>query len=109
MALLANVPRTLTAFAAWLPLHRLDDGGSHSDMSVRHQVARYCEFLGTVLLSSSDPLTDLDARDRAVDAYRAYLELFNTAAMPVSSVLECLDRFYAFLGLGAVRQPALPQ
>jgi hypothetical protein len=107
MALLTNVPRTLTSFAAWLPLHPVDGDGVQSDVSVRHQVARYCEFLGTVLTSSTDPLSNLAARDRALDAYRAYLEMFNTTAMPVSSVLQCLDRFYAFLGLSLVRGAAL--
>ena len=80
-------------------------------MSVRHQVARYCDFLGTQLLLgadplvlAADPLADVDARDRAVNAYRAYLDVFNTAATPVSAILESLDRFYVFLGLGPVRE-----
>jgi hypothetical protein len=102
---LSNIPRTLTAFAAWLPLHPSGDRAP-SDVSVRHQVARYCNFLGTDVALGADPFMDLDARDRAVNAYRAYLDLFNTAAMPVSAVLKCLDRFYDFLGLGPVRAPS---
>jgi hypothetical protein len=99
---LTNIPRTLTAFAAWLPLHPSADRAT-SDVSVRHQVARYCNFLGTDVPLGADPLVDLDARDRAVNAYRAYLDLFNSAAMPVTAILLCLDRFYEFLGLGPVR------
>jgi hypothetical protein len=99
---LTSIPRTLTAFAAWLPLHPAGHRGP-SDVSVRHQVARYCNFLGTDGPLGADPLVDVDARDRAVHAYRAYLDLFNTAAMPVSAILQCLDRFYDFLGLGPVR------
>jgi hypothetical protein len=101
---MTSIPRSLTAFAAWLPRHRTAGDEGHSDVSVRHQVARYCDFLGTHVLLGADPLADVDARDHAVNAYRAYLELFNTAATPVSTVLESLDRFYVFLGLGPVRE-----
>jgi hypothetical protein len=107
VTLLTRIPRTLTAFAAWLPLHPAAGDRAPSDVSVRHHVARYCEFLGTELPLGADPLTDLHGRDRAIDAYRAYLELFNTARMPVRSILECLDRFYEFLGLAPVRDASL--
>jgi len=104
MVMLTGIPSTLTAFAGWLSLNPAAGDRIHSDVSVRHAVARYCEFLDTDLVLGADPLTDMDARDRAITAYRGYLELFNTAAMPVSSILECLDRFYVFLGLGPVRE-----
>ncbi len=103
---MTSIPRSLTAFASWLPLHPAAGEGIHSDMTVRYQVGRYCDFLGTQLSLSADPLADTDARDRAVYAYRAYLELFNTAATPVSAILGSLDRFYVFLGLGPVREAA---
>jgi len=104
---MTSIPRSLTAFAAWLPLHRTTGDETHSDVSVRYQVARYCDFLGTETLLVGDPLADVDARDRAVNAYRAYLDLFNTARTPVSAILESLDRFYVFLGLGPVREASL--
>ena len=104
MTLMTSIPRSLTAFAAWLPLHPAAGDDAHSDVSVRRQVAGYCNFLDTQLLvNAAQALGDVDARDRAVDAYRTYLELFNTAATPVSSILQSLDRFYVFLGLGPVR------
>jgi hypothetical protein len=106
MALTTSIPRSLTAFASWLPLHPATGNDIRSDVSVRSQVGRYCDFLGTQLSLSDDPLTDVDARDRAVNAYRAYLELFNTASTPVSAILGSLDRFYVFLGLGPVREAA---
>jgi hypothetical protein len=105
---MTSIPRSLTAFAAWLPHHPAAGDCAHSDLSVRHQVARYCDFLGTQLVLGADPLADVEARDRAVSAYRAYLELFNTAATPISAILQSLDRFYVFLGLGPVRE-ASPQ
>jgi hypothetical protein len=102
----AGIPRTLTAFAAWLPLHPAEGDHAHSDVTVRHQVARYCDFLDTEVRLGAAPLEDVNARDRAVSAYRAYLEMFRTAAMPVSAILECLDRFHTFLGLGPVCETA---
>jgi hypothetical protein len=101
---MTNIPRSLSAFAAWLPRQRTTGDDARSDVSVRHQVARYCDFLGTQVSLGADPLADGDARDRAVDAYRSYLEVFNTAATPVSASLESVDRFYVFLGLGPVRE-----
>ena len=101
---MTSIPRSLTAFAAWLPLQRTVGADAHSDVSVRHQVARYCYFLCTQVSLGADPLADGVARDRAVDAYRSYLEVFNTPATPVSAILESLDRFYVFLGLGPVRE-----
>jgi hypothetical protein len=101
--MMTSIPRSLTAFAAWLPHHPAADDCAQSDISVRNQIARYCDFLGTLLLLGADPLANADARDRAVDAYRVYLELFNTARAPVSAILQSLDRFYVFLGLGPVQ------
>jgi hypothetical protein len=103
---MTSIPRSLTAFAAWLPLHPAAGDCARSDVSVRHQVARYCDFLGTQVPMGADPLADVEARDRAVDAYRAYLEVFSPAATPISAVLESVDRFYVFLGLGPVREAA---
>jgi hypothetical protein len=100
---MTSIPRSLTAFAAWLPHHPAADECAQSDVSVRNQIARYCDFLGTQVFLGADPLADAATRDRAVDAYQAYLELFNTAAAPVSAILRSLDRFYVFLGLGPVQ------
>ena len=98
-----SIPRSLTAFAAWLPKHPATGARAYSDINVRHHVARYCEFLGTDVALTGNPLMDQDARDHAVNAYRAYLKLFNPPAVPVDGIFQSLDRFYVFLGLGPVR------
>lgn len=106
MSLVTSIPRSLTRFAAWLPLHpatKHEHEHGHSDVMVRHHVARYCDFLGTGVSLTGDPLKDRDARDHAVGAYRAYLKLFNTAATSIGASLQCIDRFYVFLGLGPIR------
>jgi hypothetical protein len=100
---MTSILRSKAAFAAWLPHHPASDECAQSDVSVRNQIARYCDFLGTQAFLGADPLADAAARDRAVNAYQGYLELFNTAATPVSAILQSLDRFYVFLGLGPVQ------
>ena len=51
----------------------------------------------------ADPLGDEAARDGAVWAYRQYLATFDVEPTGIGAILVSLDRFYVFLGLGAVR------
>lgn len=106
MTLRNSLPKSLSAFAAWLPLHPATGAHADSDVGVRHQVARYCDFLHLENPLSSEPLVNQEARSRAVSAYRAYLEMFNAGATPIPSILASLDRFYVFLGLGPAGHPA---
>ena len=78
-----------------------------SGSSVRYQVARYCDYLGTNPWPFGDPLADRAARDGAVSAYRDYLDTFNVPGETIAAVLVSLDRFYVFLALGPVRREAV--
>jgi len=98
-----NIPASLTAFTSWLADHPVVGDSTFSRLSVRYQVARYCEYLGTNPWPSADPLRDEVARDGAVGAYADYLDTFNVPGATIATVLVSLDRFYAFLGLGPVR------
>lgn len=103
MNLRTNIPASLSAFTSWLALHPVPGDSPFSGSSVRYQVARYCEYLGTNPWPFADPLRDEAARDGAVSAYADYLAMFNVSAATIAAVLVSLDRFYAFLGLGPVR------
>ena len=97
-----NTAESLSAFATWLTKCPVEGDPIYSGSSVRYQVARYCDYLAANPWPGGDPLRERDARDVAVGAYAAYLELFNTPAATIGPILASLDRFYIFLGLGAV-------
>jgi hypothetical protein len=94
---------SLWAFTKWLAAHPVAGDDIYSGSSVRYQVARYCEFLQSNPWSGGDPLREARERDRAMDAYRVYLETFNTSSEAIVRILESLDHFYVFLGLGSSR------
>ena len=102
-----SIPDTLSAFSRWLSGHPVVGDSIFSGSSVRYQVARYCDYLGTNPWPSADPLGDVVARDGAVSAYRDYLDTFNVSSTTIDAVLISLDRFYVFLGLGPVRLEAV--
>ena len=97
-----SIPDTLSAFSRWLAGNPVAGDSIFSGSSVRYQVARYCDYLAANPWPGGDPLRERDARDGAVGAYAAYLEMFNTPAAMIAPILASLDRFYVFLGLGAV-------
>jgi len=112
MSARANVAASLSAFATWLGKYPVDGDPIYSGSSVRYQVARYCDYLATNPWPGGDPLRESNARDGAVGAYADYLAMFNTPAATIAPILASLDRFYIFLGLGAVtsdpsRRPAI--
>jgi hypothetical protein len=102
MAMRASIPERFSAFANWLAKHHVDGVEHYGSTSVRYQVARYCDYLHENPWSDGDPLKDVAARDGAVNAYRNYLEVFNTPAASIGSIMSSVDRFYVFLGLGPV-------
>ena len=108
MDLRTSIPASLTAFTRWLAAHPVVGDSPFSGSSVRYQVARYCDYLGSNPWPFADPLRDEAARDGAVSAYTDYLDTFNVRGATVAAVLVSLDRFYAFLGLGPVRQVRMP-
>jgi hypothetical protein len=97
-----HVAESLSAFATWLSKFPVEGDPIYSGSSVRYQVARYCDYLAANPWTAGDPLREHSARDGAVGAYAAYLEMFNTPAATIVPILASLDRFYVFLGLGAV-------
>lgn len=103
MSLRANIAASLTEFTSWLAVHPVVGDSTFSRLSVRYQVARYCEYLGTNPWPFADPLRNEAARDGAVNAYADYLDTFNCPSATIAAVLVSVDRFYAFLGLGPVR------
>jgi hypothetical protein len=100
MGLRISIPASLSAFASWLVSHPVVGDPTYSGLSVRYQVARYCEYLDSNPRPGADPLGDKAARDGAVSAYRQYLETFGAPAAAIGGILLNLDRFYVFLGLG---------
>ena len=94
--------QSLSAFGKWLAAHPDVGDRSQGNLGVRYQVNRYCEYLQGNPWTSGDPLRDARARDGAVNAYKTYLETFNTPAPVIAATLVSLDHFYVFLGLGAV-------
>jgi hypothetical protein len=91
----------LSAFGTWLRAHPIADDPVYTRSGARYHVARYCEYLSANPWAAGDPLREQTARDGAVAAYRAYLETFGAAEATIRPSLISLDRFYAFLGLGA--------
>ena len=102
MSMRTNVAESLSAFATWLTKYPVDGDPIYSGSSVRYQVARYCDYLAANPWPAGDPLRERSARDGAVGAYAAYLETFNTPVATIGPILASLDRFYVYLGLGAV-------
>lgn len=88
----------LSAFTHWSANQPVDAEGSFGHLSVRYQVARYCEYLDANPWPDGDPLRDARQRTRVVEAYAAYLKTFDTPAQTISHVRKSLDRFYSFLG-----------
>ena len=109
MAVIARsrVGESLSAFATWLAKNPVAGDRIYGSSSVRYQVARYCDYLDANPWSGGDPLRDGKARDGAVRAYGVYLDTFNTPTATIGLVLASLDRFYVFLGLGAVTSGAI--
>ena len=107
VTLRANLAESLTAFAIWLVKNPVAGDQIYGGSSVRYHVARYCDYLHANPWSGGDPLRDRAARDGAVDAYGVYLDTFNTPTATIGLIRASLDRFYVFLGLGAVGSAAL--
>jgi hypothetical protein len=102
MGLRASIPECQAAFANWLVKHPVPGDQLYGSLGVKYQVARYCDYLGANRWPGGDPLKDQAARDGAVNAYRIYLDVFNTPTVTIDLILASLDRFYVFLGLGRV-------
>ena len=101
MKLRMNTADALSAFVSWLAEHPVPGDRAFSNLSVRYQVARYCEYLASNPVAGANPLTDGSARDSAIIAYRAYLRTFGASPAMVDLIMVSIGRFYAFLGLGA--------
>ena len=95
-----NVGRSFAAFAAWLVENPLDGDRVYGASSVRYQVARYCDYLDANPWTKGDPLREPTARDGAMQAYRSYLETFDTPPAAIRLSLLGVEHFYLFLGLG---------
>jgi hypothetical protein len=102
----ANVAESSAAFAIWLVRNPVDGDRIYGGSSVRYHVARYCDYLATNPWPGGDPLRDHSARDGAVRAYGVYLDTFNTPTPVIGLILASVNRFYVFLGLGAVSSGA---
>ena len=89
------------AFAKWLANNPLPGDQPFAASGARYQVARYCDYLGDNPVPRGDPLRDASARDAAVSAYKAYLEVFAPRA-EIAGILANLDLFYVCLGIGPV-------
>lgn len=97
----ASASASLVAFTKWLAKNPVDGDRVYGHLGVRYQVARYCEYLEANPWSGGDPLRDAAERDRAVNAYEAYLDTFNMPAATIGLVRESLEHFHVFLGIGA--------
>jgi hypothetical protein len=97
----ADAAEPLAAFAKWLAEHPVDGDRIYGCFSVRYQVARYCEYLHANPWPGGDPLRDPDQRDGAMNAYRIYLETFDTPATTISQIQKNLDHLHTFLDLGS--------
>jgi hypothetical protein len=105
VGLRTNVGQSLSAFVTWLAKNPIDGDQHYGASSVRYRVSRYCDYLHTNPWPGGDPLRDTRARDGAASAYGVYLDTFNTAPATISLILESLDHFYVFLGLGRIAPP----
>jgi hypothetical protein len=95
----ATAADPLAAFTKWLAKNPVEGDRVYGPLSVRYQVARYCDYVETNHWAGGDPLREASQREVALNAYGAYLEMFNTPAETISLIRESLDRFYAFLGI----------
>jgi len=68
-------------------------------LSVRYQVARYCDYLDANPWPGGDPHVDPRARDGALKAYEAYLGMFSVPGESTQGIRRSLEHFYLFLGL----------
>ncbi len=107
VTLRANVAELSSAFAIWLVKNPVDGDQIYGNSSVRYHVARYCDYLNANPWPGGDPLRERAARDGAVHAYGVYLDMFNTSNATIGLIFASLDRFYVFLGLGAVGSAAI--
>jgi len=107
VTLRANVAELSSAFAIWLVKNPVDGDQIYGNSSVRYHVARYCDYLNANPWPGGDPLRERAARDGAVHAYGVYLDTFNTSNATIELIFASLDRFYVFLGLGAVGSAAI--
>jgi hypothetical protein len=96
-----TIGASLAAFDRWLAHNPLEGDRPFGPAGARYQVARYCDYLGANPWLHGNPLQDASARDAAVNAYQRYLDTFAPGAA-IAGVLDSLDRFYVFLGLGPV-------
>ena len=92
-----SLEQSLSRFEKWLRLHPIDGDRPYAITGVQYQVARYCEYLDANPWTGGDPLRDPIARDGAVNAYRAYLAMFNTPAAIIELIVSSIGRFYGFL------------
>jgi hypothetical protein len=100
----AGIADSLPAFAKWLAEHPVEGDCVYGSSSVRYQVARYYEYLDANPWPGGDPLHDPRQRNGAMNAYRIYLDTFNTPAATISQVQKNLDHLYAFLDLSFNRR-----
>ncbi len=101
----AGVVRSYAAFSAWLTEHPLAEDRAFGALSVRYQVARYCDYLEANPWTDGDPLRNPAAREGAVEAYGAYLSTFHTSTESIRLIRLSVDHFYVFLGLPAAETP----
>jgi hypothetical protein len=104
----AAVIGSYAAFSAWLTKHPLAHDRPFGALSVRYQVARYCDYLEANPWPAGDPLRDPEARDGAMNAYGAYLCTFHTSAETIRLARLSVEHFYLFLGLPAASSPGNP-
>jgi len=97
----SNVGSSFAEFATWLAKNPLDGDRVYGALSVRYQVARYCDYLEANPWADGDPLSEPAARDGAMKAYGLYLHTFDTPTSTIRLNLIGVDHFYLFLGLGA--------
>ena len=90
--------RSYAAFSVWLERHPLADDRPFGVLSVRYQVARYCDYLDANPWPGGDPRADPGARDGARVAYEAYLATFGMATESIQAIRRSLEHFYLFLG-----------
>jgi hypothetical protein len=90
------------AFLTWLESHPLPEDRPFGALSVRYQVARYCDYLDANPGPDGDPRADPGARDGALRAYEAYLGTFSASAESIRLIRRSLEHFHLFL---AARPP----
>ncbi|HXJ23499.1 MAG TPA: hypothetical protein VMT03_25010 [Polyangia bacterium] len=89
--------RSFAGFSAWLERHPLLEDRPFGVLSVRYQVARYCDYLDANPWPGGDPRTDPRARDGARMAYEGYLATFGMPVGSIRLIRRSLEHFYLFL------------